>query len=413
MKLNKNKTFQIALLIIAFCVNLIYCFNNIKKYTDYTNNWECDLFYRYYEILCMHDGIDPFDIFERKITSEKFVGYERPDKPTEPINGRKIVHSYPAWHAAVFWWYGYVPRWVCLAIMGNIFFWSLLGISRWAFHKITTTNISDHIINILFLSISLLYSLSGIYCFLNYGLLLLGCTLLFYKSLEQGHDMLAGLIYSFIMIKPQIGLLLIFPLFFNRKYKTIILAAFICLIETCFTAYMLNKSPIELILQIPKIGAPFKKGYIAELAINVFGPLGQYINMGIFMCLAAVGSYLVHNAKETWIRFLPTLAFIPFWTYSQYHDWLIALPCYIYILNDKGKYPRIFAFCIFAAFLRTIVFFAYSCKFYAIGKEGITVFLHLSIVISCCLMVILDENQNKIIHNLFNKLSLSFGNNNA
>ena len=228
-------------------------------------------------------------------------------------------------------------------------------------------------------------------------------------TLERGHDMLAGLIYSIIMIKPQIGLLLIFPLFFNRKYKTIILAAFICLIGTCFTACMLNKSPIELILQIPKIGAPFEKGYFAESIIKIIGSIGQYISMGFFMCLAATGSYLARNAKEIWMRFIPAIIFIPFWTYSQPHDWLVTLPCYVYILNNKDKYPRIFAFCIYATFLRSFIIYAHSIKFYSIGKTGLAVGLHLALALVCCLMVILDTDGNEAIHNLASKLAFFRG----
>ena len=122
MKTSKIATCQIALLAIAFCVNGIYCLNFLKKYANYSNNWRCDLFYRYHEIVCMHEGIDPFDIFERKITSKKYIGYERPDKPNEPVNGRRIVHAYPAWHAALFWWYGYVHKWACLAVMASLYF---------------------------------------------------------------------------------------------------------------------------------------------------------------------------------------------------------------------------------------------------------------------------------------------------
>ena len=223
--------------------------------------------------------------------------------------------------------------------------------------------------------------------------------------------MLAGIIYSFIMIKPQIGLLLIFPLLFNRKYKTIALAVALCLIETCFTAFMLNKSPIELILQIPKLGAPYSKGIIAESTMDIVGPAGQYIVMGIFICIAAGGCYLVRNAKETWIRFLPVIAFIPFWTYSQPHDWLINLTCYIYLLNNKRKYPRLFDYCIIAVLFQTFFAFANIHQWYAIGKEGIAVILHLSIILICYAIVILDQDENNTIRNLFSKLSSSSGNN--
>ncbi len=407
MKADRIAKLQIALLAITCCLSIAHSIYYIYVHMQpLEEEWLSDLLYRYNESVCMHEGIDPFEIFERKITSEKYVGHGRPDKPIEPINGRKIVHSYPAWHAAVFWWYGYIPKRVCMAIMASIYLCTLICVCRWTSRKLTANDSQERMINILFLVITLLYPICGIFRYLNYGLLLLGCCLLLYLALERGHDMLAGIIYSFIMIKPQIGLLLIFPLLFNRKYKTIALAVVICLIETCFTAYMLNKSPIELILQIPKLGAPYSKGVIAERTMKIVGPAGQYIVMGIFICLAAGGSYLVRNAQEAWIRFLPAVAFIPFWTYSQSHDWLVMLPCYIFILNSKCKYLRIVELCIFVVFLRTILIFAHFQKWYAIGKEGVIIILYLVIAFSCYLMVILDYDENRWLHKLLSKLTL-------
>ena len=414
MKADRIAKLQIALLAITCCLSIAHCIYYIYVHMQpLEEEWLSDLLYRYNESVCMHEGIDPFEIFERKITSEKYVGHGRPDKPVEPLNGRKIVHSYPAWHAAVFWWYGYIPKRVCMGIMAGIYLFTLICVCRWTSHKLIARDSQEHVINILFLVITLLYPLCGIFRYLNYGLLLLGCSLLLYLALERGHDMLAGIIYSLIMIKPQIGLLLIFPLLFNRKYKTIALAVVICLIETCFTAYMLNKSPIELILQIPKLGAPYSKGVIAERTMKIVGPAGQYIVMGIFICIAGGGSFLVRNAKEIWIRFLPVIAFIPFWTYSQPHDWLINLTCYIYLLNNKRKYPQLFDFCIIAVLFQTFFAFANLHQWYSIGKDGIAVVLHLSIIFVCYAMVILEEGEKNIIHHLFSKLSSSFGNNNV
>ena len=405
MKANRTSRFWIALLAIACGLQVFFCISYLLRHNY---NWACDFIYRYNEINCMHDRIDPFDIFERKITSEHFRGHDRPDKPDEPEDSRRIVHAYPAWHTPIFWWYGYTPKWFCLAFLTILYVYSLSLACRWTSQKLAESQTKDLAINLLFIVTMTLYSFIGICHSMNYGLLLLGCTLLLCSALDSNHDILAGIIYSFIMIKPQIGVLLFFPLFFSRKYKTIAVSITICLIETCFTACMLRKSPIELILQIPQIGAPFEKGYLVESTMKIIGPIGQYIVMGIFICLAAGGSYLIRNAKEAWIRFLPAIAFIPFWTYSQPHDWLVILPCYVFILNSKCKHQRIVELCFAAEFLRNLLLYAHSQKWYAIGKEGIITILFLAIVFSCYLIVIMDYDENMRIHNLFSKLS-NFG----
>jgi len=398
-----NKIAILWMLAIACGLQVFFCISYLLRHN---NNWACDFIYRYNEINCMHDGIDPFDIFERKITSENFRGHDRPDKPDEPEDSRRIVHAYPAWHTPIFWWYGYTPKWICLAFLTFLYICSLSLACKWASLKLVGSQTKDHVVNLLFIIAMTLYSFIGICHSMNYGLLLLGCTLLLYSALDSNHEILAGVIYSFIMIKPQIGVLLFFPLFFSRKYKTIAFSITICLIETCFTAYMLRKSPLELILQIPKIGAPFEKGYLAESTMKIVGPIGQYIVMGIFICLDAGGSYLVRNAKEAWIRFLPAIAFIPFWTYSQPHDWLVIFPCYVFILNSKRKYQRMVELCFFAEFLRTLLLFAHSQKWYAIGKEGIITFLFMAIAFSCYLIVIIDYSENMWIQKFSSKLTI-------
>lgn len=398
MNPNRIAKVQIALLAIACCLMAYVSVASAQKEITVYGNWACDLIYRHNEISCMHDGIDPFDIFERKTISEKYRGCPRPDKTEEPADNRRIVHTYPAWHAAVFWWYGYTSRWMCITIMICLNLFSLVGIWIWLSQKNVQPEIKERVTNILFLLTMFLYPLSGICWTWNYGLLLLGCLLLLWIMLDSHHDMLAGIIYSFIMIKPQIGVLLIFPLLFNKKYKTIFLAAAICLAETCFTAWMLRKSPFELILQIPKIGAPFYKGFLAEMAMKILGSIGQYMVMGLFICLTACGSFLVRNAKKAWIHFLPASAFIPFWTYSQYYDCLVTLPCIIYILKEKNKYPRITSFCFLSSFLYSFINFANYQGWYCIGKKGIATILYFLILSLACLMTVIDHDENGVIH---------------
>ena len=144
---------------------------------------------------------------------------------------------------------------------------------KWFSMNLPQTDALDYATSIFFLLTMFLDPLSGLVNSMNYGLVILGWTLLLYFALDSNHNILAGVIYSFIMIKPQIGILLFFPLLFNRKYKTIAFAVAICLIETCFTSCMLHKSPVELILQIPKIGAPFDKVFLAETTMKIVGPI--------------------------------------------------------------------------------------------------------------------------------------------
>lgn len=106
--------------------------------------------------------------------------------------------------------------------------------------------------------------------------------------------------------------MLVIPLLFSKKIQKHCHRCYHLYNRDTPSAYKLDKSPIELILKIPKIGAPFPKGFFTETTVKVVGPTGQYIITVAFMGMATVGCYLAQNAKELWMRFLPALALIPF-----------------------------------------------------------------------------------------------------
>lgn len=389
MKRNKILRVQIVLMAIFYVQLLIYGIQLVARSPSFSS----DLNMRRNEIICAHEGIDSFDIFERKISSDRFFGHPRPDKPDEEKGNRKDVHAYPAWHTAVFWWYGFVSEKICTAIMLGVYLCSCVWIGIWTVKRIQFFDMEHYIAGILFLLVMTEYSIVYVFHSMNYGLFLLGCSCLLYTALEKKNEILAGVALSLLMIKPQIGTLFIIPLIFNRNYKTVVIAGLLCIVETLYTAWKLDKSPVELILQIPKIGAPYDKGYIGQVFIYLFGPFGQYIPMAAFASLATAGCFLLRNAKDVWVRFLPVVAFIPFWTYSQNHDWVIVLPCCIYIVNNIQKWPRLCSICFWLAILRAVVAFAYEHQWYSIGKQGVFTLLFLIIVSLSCLMAVLNENE--------------------
>lgn len=408
--MKRNKGFLHLVFLGFACVllvtNAVCVFIYTSALSRMSNMFFYDLYLRYNEIECAHDGTDPFDIFERKVSSEKFWGLPRPDKPEEKLNeqiagtNRRFVHAYPAWHTAVFWWYGYIPYYVCVIVMAILYACSLVWTCKWTSERIRKSDTPCYHTDILFLLTACLYPLSCAST-MNYGTLLLGCGLLLFSLFEHGHDLLAGIVYSLIMIKPQVGVIFLIPLFINRKYKTIAIAGAICVIETLFTAWKLDKSPVELILQIPQIGAPFPKGLLAETANRLFGPMGQYLVMGAFMGVAAVGCFLVRDAKDVWVRFLPALACIPFWTYSQPNDWLVVMPCFLYVINNRQKYPRLYDSCVALIILWTIVLFCHQREWYTVGKKGLATVLLLTLFSIIYFMVILENSEKTCIARLY------------
>ena len=387
MKRNSIERLRIVLLSACF---LFVLYESITLHSHwYIYPW--DLTYRYNEILCAHTGVDPFDVFERTVESEEFCGIRRPDMPIVPTNGRKEVHTYPVTHMALFWWYGYFPLSVCTAILNMLNLCVLVWVFLWASKRYGRPDNKISLVqDILFVLCVMLYPLSCICETLNYGLLLLGAALYLYTALRDRHEILAGLAYAFIMIKPQVGIVLFLPLFFGKWYKTIALAAAICIVETLFVAWKLDKSPIEMILQLPRIGAPFYKGFVSNAALQLIGPVGPYLVMAGFLLIAAVGCFLVRNADDIWVRFLPAIIVIPFWTYSSSHDWLILLPCLIYLFNDRRKYPRLYDICSVLMIMWTLAFFVLRHGKMGWARNTLDTILLLAMLMCIFIPVVLD-----------------------
>lgn len=377
-------------LLAAVCVLLLWCggkrvWESVAVYRYWA--WDFDL--RRNEIACAHEGIDPFDVWERTVESERFCGFTRPDKPTERVDGKlygdkRPVHAYPAWHMALFWWYGWVPKWVCASVMGLLYALCLLWVVRWMAERLRPAPPGSGPENALFLLAMSLYSLGGICWTMNYGVLLLACVLLMAEALDRGRDALAGVLYSIAMVKPQVGLLLAVPLLVGRKFKTLAVAAAICVAETLFSAWKLGKPPWELLLQIPQIGAPYEKGAFAVASARLVGPVSAPLVMVAFAGLAVAGCWLFRKAPNAWVRFLPALAAAPFWTYSQYHDWLAALPCCVCLLLHRERHPRLYGTCVLLAAAWGLVSFSFAQQWYFPTQPALAALLHLAVLAVCC-----------------------------
>ena len=354
--------------------------------------WGFDLGFRHSEIACAHEGIDPFDIWNRTVVSDRFRGWNRPDKPAEPPDGRLKVHAYPAWHMAPCWWYGSVPWWLCASLMGLLYACSLVWSARWCVLRLAAAP-GHPAENALFLLALYLHPLGGICLTMNYGLLLLGTILLMGEALDRGRDALAGVLYSVVLFKPQIGLLLALPLLVGRRFKTLAVTASVCLAETLFASWKLGKPPWELLLQIPAIGAPYAKGFYAEMAGLVAGNAGPLVAMAAFAALASAGCWLVRKAPAAWMRFVPALAVAPFWTYSQPHDWLVTLPCSMGLLLHRDRHPRLYGGLVFLVAAWGAMLFASAMHRYFPFQKTLLGVSHLAILLACCVVVVAEARR--------------------
>lgn len=318
----------------------------------------CDLRYRQNEISCSHTGTNPFLVWNREISSERYKGIARSDFPFDPDPNKLGVHAYPPWHTTFFWFYGWCSRGFLLWFMTFVFLACCggfaLSLVRWQPERS-----AERLFYFLFIFAGIGRAIGGCFSCGNYGCILLACSVLFHRALLRNETILSAIAWALMMIKPQVGVLFFWPLFWARRYRTIALSIAICLLATLWPAYVYHTSPLELILQVPLIGKPYTGDNVATLIGMVCRLFGQTVGVPLWMggCFLACGtlSFLLRKSPSWLIRLLPPLLTFPIWTYAQGHDLTIQWAFYFLIFAvafDRGPYMwtpnerRVFLWCI-------------------------------------------------------------------
>ena len=293
----------------------------------------CDSRFRYGEIRCAHQGVNSFRIWNREMTLPGFAPWHRPDKVDVQIeSGDTFVHAYPPWHTSMFYWYGWLSERAYLVLL-TLFFWACLCFIVWECMKLAKARFGNYCF-IAGLSLTLVvYYIDTCFMALNYGVFILALFLLMNRALEKNHNILAGLAWAVMMIKPQVGLLFVWPLFWQRRYLSIVIAAVICLAETVVTSFLVHESVIDLILQVPQIGGPYPKGLIAGCLKPILGSAAPIVVMVTFFILTGLATWGLRKNNDFIICCLPVALASSVWTYCGIYDRVILLPVYIVLIG--------------------------------------------------------------------------------
>lgn len=290
-----------------------------------------DLTARRNEILCAHQGVNSFRIWNREKTLSGFHPHNRPDKPNVAVKpGDRNVHAYPAWHTAYFYFYGWLPERVFYSVLGCLFGLCMMSVIYGI--RDVCGEISDYpwLLTLGVLSLVAPYVFE---CFVaqNYGMLILALMFLMVRALSVNCQVLAGLCWALAMIKPQMAALLFWPLLFGRKYVAIVTAALVCVGATMVTGYIVAESPVDLILQVPQIGTPYTATHFFN---RIFGPCFNWAQMLVFGSLCGFLCYKMRDDDKWYCRYAPVALCTPLWTYNQPYDNMIFIIWYCAVVHE-------------------------------------------------------------------------------
>ncbi len=319
------KTSNIKRLTVALFILLALIFGGqVLRFTRYLSN---DIFYgwdarlRRNEICCAHQGVNSFRIWNRETTLPGFTPLPRGDKADVPhAADDAMVHAYPPWHTTMFYWYGWLSERAYLVLM-TFFFWACLCFVVCESVKLAKERFENYWF-VVGLSLALITcDLAECFYSLNYGVFILALLLLMNKALEKNHTILAGIIWAVMMIKPQVGLLFVWPLLWKRRYLTIVTAAAVCIAATVATSFIVQESVIDLILQVPQIGGTSSaKMFIAKIFESVLGGRSTIVVMATFFILTGLATWCLRKHHDFLVCCMPVMLAIPVWTYCATYD---------------------------------------------------------------------------------------------
>ena len=305
-----------------------------------------DLHFRHNEISCSHTGVNPFLIWSHKIESETYQPlalpeksfFGKPDSPeNKPASSKLRVHAYPAWHTTFFWFYGWLSRKQCDVLMYLLF----TGIGIGFFYYLKRWQPKDKAEKLLYwgMLIMLLRGpfMDGFY-YGNYGFILLLFSVLLYEALLRSNQIGAGGAWAIMMIKPNVSILLFWPLLAQKKFVAIGVAIAVCLLATLWPSYVYHCSPIELILQIPEQGIAYlPRNSPPGIAFRLLGINGIRLWMGTWFVFCGILSFCLRKVPSWMVRMLPAVLLASIWTYSKEYDrtllWFFYLVVIQHLMN--------------------------------------------------------------------------------
>lgn len=307
-----------------------------------------DLRYRYNESLCAHSGVNPFKIWNHEATSAEFKGMGRPDKEFDADGAKLVVHAYPPWHVVYTWFYGWLPFPFVVGIMYFISGLALAGLfASLKGCEVGNGDAHDSWLYWAWMGVWLLPPTISCLTWGQYGIISAGLLAVLILGVKRDAQVLAGVAWGLMMIKPQMATLFFFPLLFAKKYKAIMVALAMSAVATIVLACHYGESPIALILQVPQIGAPYETSAIYA---HLPPAIARVVKAGwLVVCIGLCGwlSWRVKDETNYICRFAPAALIFPYWMYSQWHDQIVTWPLVVVMagfiwryLNSENRYAR-------------------------------------------------------------------------
>lgn len=288
----------------------------------------CDFVTRYGEAVCLRTGVDPYDVWSKRIKSDAFItitsDWQKHPSDKLPVNCY-TPWSYPL--ALTFSFLSLKTASVLYTSLGLIAFFAILG---FAGSKLAKFSPRAQKFVLLGGGCLLICQDAPARCLFdgNYGFVLAAALAGLIWALNRTRDFIAGFFLALMLMKPQIGVLVAVPIFFSKRWKVCFVAGGFGLLGSIWPWVLTGRDPVAMTLEVFDSG----RHYLGDA--EIFGPysLPRFLSdvaghTGMTGFTVVVGLLVVWLAwsrlfrNESWtIRLAPAVALSLIWSYSLPHD---------------------------------------------------------------------------------------------
>ncbi|MBQ7208875.1 MAG: NAD(P)-binding protein [Lentisphaeria bacterium] len=307
------------------------------------------------ELHAIRSGIDPFDVFSRKIRSPNYVSHL--DAPGEA----RSVHNYAPWTYGFCFPIAFVDKEQWLIRVGLLANTAALLILSCLISLLVRERTGRNDLAAAITATALLLDIFPLFMTFkvgNFSILAAASAFGLVILLEKKHDFLAGFMLAMLMLKIQIGIIFLFPLVIGRRWRTLVTGGLLCFTAACIPAWFVGKSPITLTWQLlytgdPSFFTPYAGGLFAFLSRNIPFAMLLTADAAVSICVLIFVSWRLRNSDDWLLKLLPAAVIVPLWTYSQTIDLSLFLLPLVYFLmrlvqQESEKRNSLFATMIFS-----------------------------------------------------------------
>ena len=306
-----------------------------------------DFGWRYNEALCVRSGVDPYDVCFGARPSEHFTSVFAPEPGKLPVN------AYTPWEYTWMIPLTRLPRETAHTVFQLLNLAALLGIAALAWRRARQSRLPSPARWVVVAGACLLgLSLYRVLQVSNYGLLMAFAAFAMAECLDTRHECLAGVCWAVVLVKPQIGLLLVLPLVFGRHVVALATGAGICALSTLPAAALCHANPVRMVWRVlhsgthsiraSEVGTPLFPPELVSALSGIAPPAAWLALSGVIGLVFALAlSWRMRRHPDILARLAPAIAVGLLWMPGHFHDRVLLAPVLAWLLCEaQSRHSR-------------------------------------------------------------------------